>query len=83
MLNMVQVIALIGLGAFIAILGGLAGAFLMWKGIRAVPGERFIGGVPQGQVFTIPDLEEEPEQQEAGIVKERLNQFLEQFKGDK
>jgi len=85
MLNMVQVIALIGIGAVIAILGGLCGAYLMWKGSRAVPGEKFLGGVPKGEVFSIPGIEDElePDPQENKVIVERLNKFINQFNGGK
>jgi hypothetical protein len=81
MFSIWQVIAFIGVGAFCAILGVMFGAWLSYKCHRAVPGERFLGGPPEGKVFSIPDLEEEPDPIESGIVKDRLNQFMMQFNG--
>jgi len=84
MINILQIIALISVGAVVAILGGLFGAFIMFRGSRAVPGERFIGGIPDGQVFSIPDVEEEPERNPAQErVMARLGQFMGQFGGGK
>jgi hypothetical protein len=73
--------ALILMGALIAILGGLCGAFLMWKGSRAVPGETFTGGVPKGEVFSINDMAEEEPDVARTVVMDRLNTFMNQFKG--
>ena len=39
----------------------LLGAYVMFKGKTSVPGERFIGGAPKGQVFTISEAEETPD----------------------
>jgi len=85
MIDILQAIALISIGAVVAILGGLFGAYVMYKGQRAVPGEKFIGGVPEGQVFSIPDLEqEEPvDSPEHKRVMERLGMFMGQFGGGK
>lgn len=83
MFEIAQLIMLFVAGAFCAILGVLFGAWLSYKCHRAVPGERFLGGPPEGKVFSIPDLEEEPDQIESNIVKERLNQFMMQFSGGK
>lgn len=81
MFEIAQLIMLFVAGAFCAILGVLFGAWLSYKCHRAAPGERFIGGPPKGDVFSIPDLEDEPDPIESGIVKDRLNQFMMQFNG--
>jgi hypothetical protein len=82
-----QTIALVAFGSIVAIIGVVAGAGLMFKGSRAVPGERFLGGVPKGEVFSIPDVDdatEFPDQSpEAKRVMERVEEFMGKFKGDK
>jgi hypothetical protein len=64
----------------ITVVSALVGAYLMFKGAKAVPGEGFLGGVPKGQVFSIPeakDAEEFPEEQ----VLEKTEKFLKLFGG--
>jgi hypothetical protein len=82
MFEIAQLIALFMAGAIATIFGVLLGAWLVFKVNRAAPGEKFIGGVPSGQVFSIPDLEEE-EPMDKSIVMDRLNQFMGQFKEGK
>lgn len=82
MFEITQLIMLFVAGAFCAILGVLFGAWLSYKCHRAAPGERFLGGPPKGDVFSIPDLgDDEPEEMTKDIVKERLDKFMAQFNG--
>ena len=64
---------LIVLGVWLlTILSAVVGAYLMFKGIKSVPGEKFLGGVPKGQVFSIPevdDIPESPEGEEKAVLK--------------
>lgn len=81
-----QVALLVGLVGILILLAGVAGAYIMFKASRAVPGERFLGGVPKGEVFSIPDpgsQEFAPEEAQRSIVHERLNQFLSQLEQEK
>ena len=84
LINLSDILILLGAGALIALIGVLAGAFVMFRGAKAVPGENMFGGVPKGQVFSIPDpLEDElKEQSEAEkLLLEKTNKFLKVFSG--
>jgi len=80
---LVMVVALIVAGT-VALM--MAGAYIMFKGRNAVPGERFIGGVPKGQVFTLPEADDvgdfpgEPNAAEKNILQ-RTEQFLKTLGG--
>lgn len=78
-------VVLIGIGAILTIIGVIVGAFLMFRGVRAVPGERLFGGVPKGQVFSIKDpMEDEPtENSSENQILEKTNQFLKLFQEGK
>lgn len=84
LINLSDILILLGAGAFIALIGVLAGAFVMFRGTKAVPGETMFGGVPKGQVFSIPDpLEDEPKEQSEAekLLLEKTNKFLKVFSG--
>jgi hypothetical protein len=73
----------IGLGVWvITIISALVGAYLMFKGTRAVPGEGFLGGVPKGQVFSIPEVDnaEEFPDTERNVLK-KTEDFLKMLGG--
>jgi hypothetical protein len=55
MFNLIEVIGLMVLGAFLITGGVLLGAWIGFKFRNSVPGENFIGGVPDGEVFTMKD----------------------------
>ena len=75
-------IALVGIGAGSAVVCVLAGAWVMFKAMRAVPGEKFIGGVAKGQVFTIPEAAEAADFPEAEQeVLKKTESFLKVFGG--
>jgi hypothetical protein len=78
------ILGFIGFGAFIIVAGIVVGAFLVFKTFNARPGEGLLGGVPKGQVFSIPDpLDgQEEENLEANLLK-RTSQFLSSFGGGK
>jgi hypothetical protein len=64
----------------ITVVSALVGAYLMFKGAKAVPGEGFLGRVPKGQVFSIPeakDGDEFPEDEKQ--VLEKTEKFLKLF----
>ena len=65
-------------GILMALVCILVGAGIMFKGKTAVPGERFIGGVPKGEVYSIPDAldaPDEPGEEEKGILA-KTERFL-------
>jgi hypothetical protein len=81
MLNVIQVLLLIGSGVIMALLCVMFGAYLMFKGTRSAPGEKFLGGVPKGEVFTISEAEgapDEPGEEEKSIL-EKTEKFLGMF----
>ena len=55
----------------------LIGAYVMFKGKSSVPGEKFLGGAPKGQVFTIPEAVEGAEfpEVEQNVLK-KTEEFL-------
>ena len=61
MLNIWQMLLLIGCGVIVALLSVLMGAWLAFKSKMAVPGETFFGGAPKGEVYSIPDALESAE----------------------
>ncbi len=84
LINLSDILILLGTGAGIVLVGVLVGAFLMFRGTKAVPGEKLFGGVPKGQVFSIPDpLEDEPKEQSEAekMLLEKTNKFLKVFGG--
>lgn len=72
-------------GAVVALLGVVVGGWLVFKSKSSLPGERLFGGVPRGEVFTIPDPADVPENPEDDEVRktvmERTGKFLKQFEG--
>ena len=80
-LNIWQILILIGCGVVVALLSIFVGAWLVFKSKMAVPGESFFGGIPKGEVYTIPDAleaaefpEEESKAQENVLT--RTQKFL-------
>jgi len=86
-----QVLILLAVVFGISICAGMFCAWLVFKAKNAVPGERLIGGVPKGTVFTIPDASEEldnglvvaNDKEAEKSVLERTEEFLKAFGGDK
>ena len=79
LLNIWQILILIGCGVaaalVVALLGVFVGAWLVFKVKMAVPGESFLGGVPKGEVYSIPDALEAaefPEEEESVAQKNVL-----------
>lgn len=85
MIELFKLLFFIGVGALIALSGVALGAFLMFRGTRAIPGEKLFGGVPKGQVFSIKDpLEDDPDQNESEKqILEKTNKFLKLFQEEK
>lgn len=78
MMGLWDMVILIGCGMLMAVICIMVGAYIMFKGRNAVPGERFIGGVPKGQVFTMPEAESVGDLPEQEILK-NTEKFLGMF----
>jgi len=87
LLNVWQVLLLIGCGVIVALLGVFVGGWLVFKSKMAVPGESFVGGIPKGEVYSIPDAlkaAEFPEEEESVAqenVLTRTQKFLKTLGG--
>jgi hypothetical protein len=56
MIELLQALALIGLGGVLCLSGVFLGAFIVHRAKSTIPGAGFItGGVPEGEVFTMKD----------------------------
>jgi len=87
MLNIWQMLLLIGCGVIVALLSILMGAWLVFKSKMAVPGETFFGGIPKGEVYSIPDaLESAESPEEENVVQKniltRTQKFLKTLGGE-
>jgi len=80
-LSVWQVMLLMFFGAFLLLAGVFAGGWLIFKGKNAVQGEKFLGGVPNGTVFTIPDAAEEIETEAEKNILDKSKDFLKIFEG--
>jgi len=78
---MTDLLIAVGLGGLLSLLGAIAGAYIMFKAMKRQPHESFFGGVPKGEVFSIDDVEEEPEEETVipETVLKRVDTFAEQF----
>jgi hypothetical protein len=56
---------MVGFGVVVAALCIVVGGWIMFKGTRSIPGEGFLGGVPKGEVFNIPDATFQDEDEQA------------------
>ena len=66
--------------SFLVLFAVMVGGWLVHKS-KAAPGERFIGPEPKGQVFTIPEAADAPD--EAESVPPRNSEFLSRLLGGK
>ena len=83
-MKLLDVLILMGSVGLMIILAVFVGAYVTFKAARAVPGERFLGGVPKGQMFTLSEADEAQEFPDAeGKVLERTEQFLKTLAGGK
>jgi hypothetical protein len=86
MISFWQLIVILAL-MVIAVVGSIiVGAYLMYKGKTAIPGERFFGGVPNGEVFSMEDAKTEEFPDELSVraterqtVLENTKRFLDAF----
>lgn len=74
-----EVIALMAFACVLFMCGVLVGGWLVFKGKNSVPGESFIGGIPKGEAYTIPDGSENLMEEAEKSVMERTEAFLKRF----
>lgn len=86
MISFWQLIVVLALTIVAVMVSIIVGAYLMYKGKTAIPGERFFGGVPDGEVFSMEDAktEEFPEElsvraTERQTVLDNTKRFLDAF----
>ena len=85
MFDLMEVIAVMFAGGVMVMVGVFLGGWIAYKLKNAVPGERFFGGVPKGEVFTMKD--EMDELMEGGTtaaeksVLDRTAQFIKALGG--
>jgi len=78
MSDFVAILACVCLGVVLAVLCMLVGAWVGFKTKTAAPGERFFGGVPRGEVYSIPDALDaldEPGEEEKSVLQ-KTERFL-------
>jgi len=87
LLNIWQILILIGCGVIGTLVGALVGGWLVFKSKTAVPGESFLGGIPKGEVYSIPDAPKAAEfpEEEESVAQEnvltRTQKFLKTLGG--
>jgi len=77
--GVLMIIGAMGFGVLLAIICFFLGGWLVFKTKNAVPGEKFLGGVPKGEVFHLPDTNDEEFPAAPQEVLEKTNSFLQQF----
>lgn len=82
MFNFGEVIALMSFAGVLVMAGVVLGGWLVFKSRNATQGEKFLGGVPNGTVFTIPDAAEDDLDAEKSIL-DKSKDFLKIFEGGK
>ena len=82
MFNFGEVIALMSFAGVLVMAGVFLGGWLVFKSRNATQGEKFLGGVPNGTVFTIPDAAEDDLDAEKSIL-DKSKDFLKIFEGGK
>ena len=82
---MIEIIIATVSGGILVIAGVLLGAYLAHRLIKADPrNDSLFGPTPKGEVFSIDDMGEEPEEEEREknipeAIQERSNEFIKQF----
>ena len=79
-MQMIEILGLVAAGVGLTLLCVMVGAYVVFKAMRAVPGEKFLGGVPKGQVFSIPESTEEFPDSEKNVL-EKTEKFLKTLTG--
>jgi hypothetical protein len=75
-----EVVALMSFAGVLVMAGVFLGGWLVFKSRNATQGEKFLGGVPKGTVFTIPDAAEDDLDAEKSIL-DKSKDFLKIFEG--
>ena len=78
MIQLWDIIIIFGCAMIMSVVCMLLGAYIMFKGRNAVPGEGFLGGVPKGQVFTMPEADNIEDLPETDVLK-NTEKFLNLF----
>lgn len=81
MFNFGEAIALMSFAGVLVMAGVFLGGWLVFKSRNATQGEKFLGGVPNGTVFTIPDAAEEIETEAEKNILDKSKDFLKIFEG--
>jgi hypothetical protein len=81
MFDFVEALALMTLGGALVMAGIAAGGWLVFKSRNAVPGEKFFGGVPKGEVYTIPEAPVEFPENQNSTLAEKTGRFMKIFEG--
>jgi hypothetical protein len=68
-----------GFGVLLSIICFFLGGWLVFKSKNAVPGEKFLGGVPEGEVFHLPETNDEEFPETPQEMLERTSSFLQSF----
>ena len=76
-----QALILLAVVFGISLCFGLFCGWLVFKSRNATQGEKFLGGVPNGTVFTIPDAAEEIETEAEKNILDKSKDFLKIFEG--
>lgn len=80
-----HIIFLIGTTVFVSVTCVMVGGWIAFKSTRAVPGERFLGGVPKGEAFVLPDALDDlldPPSEAKSKLAEKMEAFEKKFQGD-
>lgn len=81
-MSLVELLIVVTVVVLIVVVAIGIGAFLMYRGVAARPGESFLGRVPKGQVFSIAEgTEEFPENEAEKTVLKKTNDFLKMLGG--
>jgi hypothetical protein len=81
MFDFTEALALMLLGGALVMAGVTAGGWLVYKSRNAVPGEKLFGGVPKGEVYTIPDVQGDFPQDNNSTLAEKTEKFMKIFEG--
>jgi len=76
-----QVMLLLLFTVVIILVGVILGGWLVFKSKNAVQGEGFLTGIPKGEVFHIPDANEDLENEAEKSVLTKVGDFMKVFGG--
>jgi hypothetical protein len=86
-MSLIEMLTVAGVVVLLTLISVMVGAYVVYKMAKSVPGERFLGGVPKGQVFSVKDVEDAeefpPEDEAEKHVLQRTEAFLKALEGGK